>query len=114
MSLLTEAMTACVIMDKTTQKDGHGGVITVWAEGAAIDAAIAPDGGVEQLVAQEREWNGSYTIITKRSVVLMQGDVVKRVSDNKTFRVKSDGTETNTPQSAGLDMRSVKAEEVDL
>ena len=114
MSLLTEAMTACVIMDKTTQKDGHGGVITVWAEGAAIDAAIAPDGGVEQLVAQERDWNGSYTIITKKSVMLMDGDVVKRVSDNKTFRVKSDGTDNKTPNSAGLNMRAVKAEEITL
>ena len=112
MSLLKEAMTPCAIMDKSTQKDGHGGVVTVWTEGAAIDAAIAPDGGVEQLVAQERKWNGSYTIITTRAVVLMEGDVIKRLSDNRTFRVKSDGNKT--PQSAGLDLRAVKAEGITL
>ena len=114
MSLLSEAYEACVIMDKTTQKDGYGGVVTVWTEGASIEAAIVPDGGVEQLVAQQKGWTGSYTVITPRSVVFMDGDVFKRVSDGKTFRVKSDGTDDNTPASAGLDMRQVKAEDYTL
>lgn len=114
MSLLQEAMTSCAIMDKTTVKDGHGGVITVWVEGATIEAAIAPDGGVEQLVAQERNWNGSFTIVTRKSVVLLPGDVIKRLSDGRTFRVKSDGRENKTPNSAALDARAVKAEVVEL
>lgn len=114
MSLLQEAMTPCVIMDKTTQKDGYGGVVTVWTEGAEIEAAIAPDGGTEQLVAQQRGWTGSYTIVTSKSVVLLAGDVIKRREDNHTFRIKSDGTDNKTPASAALDARAVKAEEVIL
>lgn len=114
MSLLLEAMTSCKIMDKTTADDGEGGVVTVWVEGASIEAAIAPDGGAEQLVAMQRGWNGSYNVITKRTVVLMNGDVIKRESDNQTFRIKNDGTDNKTPPSAGLDMRAVKAELVTL
>jgi hypothetical protein len=38
-------------------------------------------------------------------------DVVKRVRDGKTFRIKSDGDDRATPQSARLDMRQVTAEE---
>ena len=114
MSLILEAMTSFNIMDKTTESDGEGGVITVWVEGAEIQAAIAPDGGAEQLVAMQRGWNGSYTVVTARSVVLMDGDVIKRASDNQTFRIKSDGTDNKTPDSAGLDMRAVKAELITL
>lgn len=110
MSLLSEAYEPCVIMDKTTEKDGFGGVVTVWVEGAEVKAVITPDGGVEQLTAQQRGWTGSYTVITPRSVMFMDGDVFKRLSDGKTFRVKSDGTDDKTPKGAGLDMRQVKAE----
>lgn len=114
MSLLSESYEPCVIMDKTTEKDGFGGVVTVWKEGAEIEASIVPDGGVEQLTAQQRGWNGSYTVTTPRAVVFMDGDVFKRVSDGKTFRVKSDGTDAKTPPGASLDMRQVKAEGVTL
>lgn len=114
MSLLQEAMTPCVIMDKTTAPDGYGGVVTMWSEGAAIDAAITPDGGTEQLVAFQRGWTGSYSVITKKSVVLMSGDVIKRKSDNMTFRIKSDGPDNKTPGSAALDARLVKAEGITL
>lgn len=110
MSLLSEAYEPCVIMDKTTEKDGYGGVVTVWKEGAEIEAAIVQDGGIEQLTAQQRGWNGSYTVITPRTIIFMDGDVFKRISDGKMFRVTSDGTDDKTPKSAGLDMRKVKAE----
>lgn len=114
MSLLQEAMVDCHIMDKKTEKDGYGGVITTWSEGAAIKAAISMDGGVEQLVAQQRGWTGSYNVITAKSVLLMAEDVIRRDSDNMTFRIKSNGTDSKTPESAGLDARRVKAEAVTL
>lgn len=114
MSLLKEAMTACAIMDKITSPDGYGGVITTWQDGAEIYAAITPDGGVEQLVAFQRGWTGSYNIVTSKSVVLMSGDVIKRKSDSMTFRIKSDGTDNKTPDSANLDARLVKAEAITL
>lgn len=114
MSLLDESFESCCIMDKTTEKDGYGGVVTVWKDGAPVECAIIPDGGVEQLTAMQRGWTGSYTVGTRKSVVFQNGDVFKRLSDGKTFRVKSDGTDTKTPGSASIDLRWVKAEEVTL
>jgi len=114
MSLLSEAFVPCVLMDKTTAPDGYGGVVTVWKEGAEISAAIVLDGGVEQLTAMQRGWTGSYTVTTRKNVVMLEGDVFKRLSDGKAFRVKSDGTDNKTPESTGLDMRQVKAEEIKL
>ena len=41
-------------------------------------------------------------------------DVFRRSSDNKIFRVTSDGDDRKTPTSAKLDMRQVTAEEWEL
>ena len=40
-SLLDQAMEDCHIMDKTTQPDGYGGVVTTYVAGAEIKAAFA-------------------------------------------------------------------------
>lgn len=111
MSLLFENMVDCTIMDKATTADGYGGVVTVWSEGAKIQAAIVMNGSPEAVIAQAITSKEAFTITTSRSVVFYQNDVIKRNSDGKYFRITSDGTEKKTPQSAGLDMRQVSAEE---
>lgn len=108
--LYEEAMEPFRIMDKTTVADGYGGVITTWVEGAEIQAAISTSGGMESLTAQQLGWKGLYTIFTHRSVLLMDGDIVRRESDGMAFRVKSNGTDSKTPAGAGLDIRVVDAE----
>jgi hypothetical protein len=45
---------------------------------------------------------------------LQYHDIFKRKSDNKIFRVTSDGDDKHTPPSATLDMRQVSAEEYTL
>ena len=46
MSLLTGAMEAFVIMDKRTENDGYGSVITKYEEGAKIEAAVIRDDSI--------------------------------------------------------------------
>lgn len=111
MSLLSAAYEPCTILDKTTRKDGYGGVITDWIDGAEIMAAIVLDASIEAVKAQAAGAQNIYTITTSRTVVLMFHDVIRRESDGKTFRITSDGTDNKTPKPAGLDMRSVRAEE---
>lgn len=111
MSLLSAAYEPCTILDKTTREDGYGGVITDWTDGAAIKAAIVLDASIEAVKAQAAGAQNIYTITTSRTVVLLFHDVIRRESDGKTFRITSDGTDNKTPESAGLDMRSVRAEE---
>ncbi len=111
MSLLSEAMETCVLMDKTTQPDGYGGYISTYIEGAPFQAAIVFDTSMEARVADKQGVTSLYTVTTPKALTLEYHDVFKRLSDGKIFRVTSDGDDKFTPNSATLDMRQVTAEE---
>ena len=111
MSLLTEAMTTCCFINRAIVPDGEGGRITTWTDGAEFRAAIRLDNSTQARIAAAQGVTALYTVITPRSVVLQYHDVIRRYSDNKVFRITSDGDDKRTPNSAGLDMRSVSAEE---
>lgn len=111
MSLLSEAMENCIIMDKQTAPDGYGGVVTTWVEGATFEAAIVMDNSIEARIAEQQGVTAIYTVTTSKAINLQYHDVFKRERDSKIFRVTSDGDDKHTPASAGLNMRQVSAEE---
>lgn len=111
MSLLSSAMESCIILDKVTKADGYGGYVTTWVDGAEFKAAIVLDTSIEAKIAEQQGVTGLYTITTSRALNLQFHDVFRRVSDNKVFRVTSDGDDKKTPASTALDMRQVSAEE---
>lgn len=114
MSLLSEAMERCVILNKRTAEDGYGGYITTWEEGARFDAAITFDTSLQARVAEKQGVNSLYTITTAKSMTLEYHDVFKRIRDGKILRITSDGDDSYTPNSATLNMRQVTAEEWSL
>lgn len=111
MSLLSERMEKCIIMDKTTVPDGYGGVITVWVEGAEFKAAIVLDDSIQARIAEQQGVTALYTITTNKNINLQFHDVFKRSKDGKIFRVTSDGDDKHTPDSATINIRQVSAEE---
>ena len=111
MSLLSELMEDCVVVDKTTVSDGYGGTKPSWVDGATIKAVITLDTSMQARTANVQGVKAMYTITTNRNVNLQFHDVIRRVSDGKIFRVLSDGDDKKTPRSAGLNMRQVMAEE---
>ena len=111
MSLLSEAMEKCIMMDKTTVSDGRGGFTTKWTDGAEISAAIVFDSSMQARMAEAAGVKALYTITTAKNVNLQYHDVFRRESDNKIFRVTSDGDDKKTPTSASLNTRQVTAEE---
>ena len=111
MSLLSDAMESCRIIDRVTSDDGYGGYISQYVDGAEIDAAITLDSSMQARVAEKQGVTAIYTITTKRGVNLQYHDVIRRMRDGKVFRVTSDGDDEYTPQTATLDMRQVSAEE---
>lgn len=111
MSLLSEAMTQCIMMHKTTTDDGYGGEITVWLDGASFEAAITFDTSIEARTAGAQGVTSFYTVTTRKSKVLEYHEVFRRMADGKIFRVTSDGDDKYTPASATLNMRQVTAEE---
>ena len=49
MSLLTEQMGMCVMLDKTTTPDGYGGYVSKYVDGAPFTAAITFDTSMEAM-----------------------------------------------------------------
>lgn len=111
MSLLTEAMEECIMMDKRTVPDGYGGFITEWVDGAGIRAAIVFDSSMQARIADVQGVTALYTITTEKNINLQYHDVLRRLKDGKIFRVTSDGDDHKTPRTASLNMRVVTAEE---
>lgn len=114
MSLLSDAMTDCVYVNKSIVDDGYGGYRTEWTDGATIKCAIVKDTSIQGKIAEKQGVTDLVTITTSRGINLQFHDVVKRLSDGKIFRVTSNGDDKKTPLSAGIDMRQVSAEEWDL
>ena len=111
MSLLSEAMETCTMYDKVSVDDGYGGFNPAYVLGAKFQAAIVVDDSQRAYLALSEGAKEVYTVTTERAVNLQFHDVFKRNSDGKIFRVLNDGDDKKTPQSAGLNMRQVRAEE---
>ena len=111
MSLLTNAMENCIMLDKTTVDDGVGGYDVVYKEGATFDAAIVFNSSMEAKRAEAEGVKSLYTITTSRMMHLEYHDIFRRVRDGKVFRVTSDGDDVFTPASTNLDMRQCSCEE---
>lgn len=111
MSLLSEAMEDCTMIDKTTTSDGYGGFITSWVDGAPFTCAVVLDNSIEARTAEKAGVTALYTVTTSKNINLQYHDVFRREKDGKIFRVTSDGDDAHTPDSATLNMRQVTAEE---
>lgn len=111
MSLLSDAMENCIILNKQTTPDGYGGYQVTWIDGAEFNAAIVFNTSMEARSAEKAGVTSLYTVTTSRAITLEYHDVFRRVSDGKIFRVTSDGDDSYTPISATLDMKQVTAEE---
>ena len=114
MSLLSEAMDECIMLDKITSSDGYGGTKQTYVSGATFYAAVVFDTSIQARVADKQGVTSLYTVTTSKNITLEYHDVFKRVRDNKVFRVTSDGDDKYTPKSATLDMRQVTAEEFQI
>ena len=112
MSLLDDAMDACVFLSKQKANDGYGGYVNTWTEGAEFQAAITFDTSIQARAAEKEGVTSRYTVTTSRSMTLQYNDYFKRKRDGKYFHVTSDGDDRYTPQSTSLDMRQVEAEEI--
>lgn len=114
MSLVERAMEKTIILDKVTTPDGYGGVITRYVDGAEIMVAYSFNSSTEARIASQQGVGNRFTLFTKKSVILRFNDIVKRTRDGKYFRVTSDGDDNRTPNTAGLDLRAVEAEEWEI
>jgi len=113
MSLLSNAMEKCVLLNKRRVNDPEGGYITKREEGAEFDAAIVFDNSMEARTAEKAGVASRYTVSVPKGIQLEYHDVFKRHRDNKIFRVTSDGDDVQTPNVASFQIAQVSAEEFD-
>lgn len=111
MSLISDAMTSVVLMDKRREPDGEGGFITNWVESVVFQAAITFDTSMESRIGEKQGVSSRYTVTTNKSAMLSYHDVIKRLRDGKVFRITSDGDDKQTPLSASFQFLQVMAEE---
>jgi DNA polymerase III sliding clamp (beta) subunit (PCNA family) len=114
MSLLQQAMTDVVAMEKTRVSDGEGGFIVDWVDGAVFKAAITFDTSMQSRIGEKQGVSSRYTITTHKNARLEYHDVIRRLNDGKIFRVTSDGGEKVTPARATFQTSVVTAEEYTL
>lgn len=114
MSLIDNMMTPCCFVDKIRSPDGEGGFVTQWQDGAVFDAAITLDSSLAARIAEHDGLKNVYTITTRRNVTLEFHDVIRRLSDGKTFRTTSESYDKRSPAVSGLDMAQVSAEAWEL
>lgn len=114
MSLLDAYTEKCTIIDKRTVSDGYGGYEVQYVDGAVIDASISMDDSIAARVALKEGVKNVYSIVVKKAITLNYGDILRRNSDKKYFKVTSDGDDMVTPDTASIDMRKVSAEEWEL
>lgn len=110
MSLIDCMMESCVFMVKKAESDGSGGNKTTWEDGEPLQAAIIRDTSTEARIAEASGTVDVYTVSVSRSVSLKYHDVIKRLSDGKTFRITSDNADKKTPPCTALDIAQSSAE----
>lgn len=110
MSLLDEAFTPFVLLEKTRQENPYGGWDTVWRDGVTFDAAITYRNGVQAKIAEKQGVTDLFTVTTQKTISLAFGDTIRRESDGLLLRITTNGAENRTPATAGLNMRQVDAE----
>ena len=114
MSLLSEFFEDFVIVNKVIVDDGYGGVDTTWTDGAHIKGALVLDSSMQARMAEAQGVKDLYTLTVRKSTELDFHTVIRRVSDNKIFRLTTDSDDKKTPNSASLDMRQYSVEEWSL
>lgn len=114
MSLVDEYKHPCRRLIKTATPDGEGGTNSTYRKGETIFCSITYDTSLEARKADKDGVNDNYLITTDKTVELVHGDVLQRISDNQIFLITTDWFENQTPASASINMRQVQAKRWEL
>ena len=114
LSLLTQMMEDCRILNHVRTDDEYGGYSDAWTEGATFKAAIAKNGSPEVLVAEQQNLSELFTVVVEQGFTLDYHDVFKRVSDGSIFRVTSRTQDSTAHPASTVKIAKVTAERWEL
>ena len=113
MSILTQIMQDCQIINRQVLDDEFGGYKYVWSEGATFKAAIAKASTAEQMLAEQRDVDESYTVVVSKGMSLDYHDIFKRLSDEAIFRVTSRTVDSTAHPASTVKIAKVSAERLE-
>lgn len=110
LSLITDMMEDCVILNHIRTDDPYGGYTDTWAEGATFSAAVIKNNTTEAQLAEKQGISELFTIVTPSSFTLDFHDVLRRKSDGEVFRVTSRAEDSKAPAMSTVQIAKVTAE----
>lgn len=113
-SLLTQIMEDCCILNHIRMDDDYGGYTDEWTQGATFKAAIGKKGSPEIVVAEKQGLAEQYTVVVRDTFSLDYHDVFQRLSDGAIFRVTSRTQDSTAHPSSTVRIATVDAERWEL
>lgn len=110
MSLLTQMMEDCRILNHVRTDDAFGGYTDTWTDGTKFKAAISKNSSPEMLVAEKEGVSEAFTVVVDKGFTLDYHDVFKRLSDNAIFRITSRTTDSTAHPASTVKIAVVTAE----
>ena len=114
MSLLDDYREKFVMCDLRTISDGRGGIIYKYVDGAEFEATIAMNDSLGVQIAEKQSVTGEYQITYDRPVKLEYHNVIKRLRDERTFRVIEKDEKRPPSTSSFPNMRYVKVKDYEI
>ena len=111
MAMIIDMMETFHHMNKAYVDDPVGGTKETYTKGASFDAYARKDESTEAIVAEKQMDTVFFTVVTKKSTMLVFNDVIRRESDGKLFIVTSKGKDSEAPARSTVPIRKVTAEE---
>lgn len=108
MSLIDHYKKTAVRLIPTIVSDGEGGQVTAWTDGDPFVCAVTFDDSIYARRAEKDGVTDKYTVTTEKDVALVYGDVFRY--DGVVYRVTTDHFINETPPTATINMRQVRAE----
>ena len=110
MSLLSQMMEPCQILNHIRADDAYGGYTDTWEAGAKFSAAIAKNASPEQIIAEKQGLTESFTVVVGQDFSLDYHNVFQRLSDSSIFRVTSRTTDSTAHPASTVKIAKVTAE----
>lgn len=98
------------LMDYESVSDGMGGLMKEYTDKEPFSGAITTVSSQEADIAYSAGTKTIYRITIPESFTLSQGDVVRRVRDNRKYRITSNSGDRRTPDVAQVRYAYVTAE----
>lgn len=114
MSLLDAFARPCVLMARGSTLDGEGGQKTDWKEGAPFTNRQALNTSIEARRAEKEGVTSVYSALVDKSLKIQYGDYFKDLKTGLTYRVTSNPSEKEAPQSASFALKYFTAERKEL